>query len=1147
MTNTVPPRPSSLDTADAAARPQAHHDTRITSDSNMSLNSIPASHVKPTPTLKRSATQRTPNNRPESSELKSTRRPSLDSNIRGVYNIRPKSPQIQKLGAQGENIGYQYSAGPEKESRIRRDARGISRVNTISSGQFSSKTRRTRRSPERQRIDDREFKRKETFKTEASEGREVIVRSLPVRALSAIKQLLPLEVNPNDVFYRETPALSRTARTKSKTLRQEYASSDYQIDPKRKRSRASVNSGPLNGYGKAEPQRNSQQENKSVKDYHNRFSASSKIDTSFRAHSLQNESANSEKSTPTLNKEKVEASFHHATGREIYRVEDRRDKGIRTEENSQDRELGRSDLEEYFDFISPERPRSRSSVDGSITLKGSHNPSYLEDGSHENEVTDQDHYYLHDKGSLREDESQLSSGIDHHQAPSSNQRENDISRKNPLVVDSLMQQTSFSTEHKPVTAKEKKLQLRLMCGHHATPIQSYRDSLSTTLSVMGNLNEEEHRSFTPPQRAPSSTSLAFHNSTIHGGFISKTTNDIYKPINYQPLKDFGFRILVIEPGAVGSKIITRIGVFNHNDSPIISYEALSYMWGQEPAIHRIFVNENPHLIRPNLFHALQRIRDKSQRVYLWVDSLCINQCDEFERNLQVRQMDRIFQNAENVCIWLGEEDTKSKNAMDFIPQVFTPDFFGEVDWCKDFRLKALNQLLERPWFRRGWVLQEAAFSKNSIIFCGEHQIHMKSFDDAIKIIRKRLNNMPQSIDRSVNDVYNFHDSPATTLLDTIEHVFLKRDTDGPILRKLMSLEALVELGTFCETTDPRDAIYSLLNLASDTTSVDQYTTIIPDYGKHLLDVYSDFIMHCSHQSNSLDIICRPWAPVPDIERSSDTTKVDLTLKTHIPSWISTRDCLQFGDPSRRNTRRLHGKPLVGSCRQQVYNAHDTTHPQIRIGKDSKTKACNGSLYAKGIIIGEVKHRSTRMADAIVSKECLNMLSHGTGWRSADHTSVPDIIWRTLCGNRDDKGNPAQSIYHFAMLELLQLVRGVSGSISSIDVEELLKTPIPNDVAEYLRIVREVVWNRRIFRGHGVGNNHGTLVGLIPQYAREGDKLCILFGCSVPLVLREQYSQDNTYNWQLIGEAYIHGFMDGQGICSMTDESLNSSMVEFEIK
>jgi len=50
------------------------------------------------------------------------------------------------------------------------------------------------------------------------------------------------------------------------------------------------------------------------------------------------------------------------------------------------------------------------------------------------------------------------------------------------------------------------------------------------------------------------------------------------------------------------------------------------------------------------------------------------------------------------------------------------------------------------------------------------------------------------------------------------------------------------------------------------------------------------------------------------------------------------------------------------------------------------------------------------------------------------------------------------------------------------------------------------------------------VGMAPCRARPGDKVVVLFGCSIPLVLRRVGSREA---WEVIGEAYIHGWMNGE--------------------
>lgn len=53
---------------------------------------------------------------------------------------------------------------------------------------------------------------------------------------------------------------------------------------------------------------------------------------------------------------------------------------------------------------------------------------------------------------------------------------------------------------------------------------------------------------------------------------------------------------------------------------------------------------------------------------------------------------------------------------------------------------------------------------------------------------------------------------------------------------------------------------------------------------------------------------------------------------------------------------------------------------------------------------------------------------------------------------------------------------------------------------------------------------GGYIGVAPCRARPGDVIAILYGCSIPLVLREQSS---LAKWQVIGEGYVHGYMNGE--------------------
>ena len=51
------------------------------------------------------------------------------------------------------------------------------------------------------------------------------------------------------------------------------------------------------------------------------------------------------------------------------------------------------------------------------------------------------------------------------------------------------------------------------------------------------------------------------------------------------------------------------------------------------------------------------------------------------------------------------------------------------------------------------------------------------------------------------------------------------------------------------------------------------------------------------------------------------------------------------------------------------------------------------------------------------------------------------------------------------------------------------------------------------------------LGLGPVAAKRGDVMCVLLGCSVPMVLRPCGAEE----YRIVGVAYVHGIMEGEVI------------------
>jgi len=99
------------------------------------------------------------------------------------------------------------------------------------------------------------------------------------------------------------------------------------------------------------------------------------------------------------------------------------------------------------------------------------------------------------------------------------------------------------------------------------------------------------------------------------------------------------------------------------------FEAISYCWERDVRDHQIVVNGNVFAVPKNLEALLQRLRtlpDSEAGMRYWIDALCIDQKNLYERNHQVTLMNSIYIKAFAVIIWLGEAAEESDKAIDFI-------------------------------------------------------------------------------------------------------------------------------------------------------------------------------------------------------------------------------------------------------------------------------------------------------------------------------------------------------------------------------------------------------------------------------------------------------------------------------------------------
>ena len=154
------------------------------------------------------------------------------------------------------------------------------------------------------------------------------------------------------------------------------------------------------------------------------------------------------------------------------------------------------------------------------------------------------------------------------------------------------------------------------------------------------------------------------------------------------------------------------GLFLAETSDLQQYEALSYSWGRPDLTAPIFCNGVKHMIPPEMSNALRALRRHDQPRWLWCDAICINQQDAAEKSAQIELMFLIFRKAERTIAWLGPANVAVRTAFNVCRNMDPQDFQHKA---KPADKAVLRELLDRQWFRRGWIRQEVYAAADNVL------------------------------------------------------------------------------------------------------------------------------------------------------------------------------------------------------------------------------------------------------------------------------------------------------------------------------------------------------------------------------------------------------------------------------------------------
>lgn len=647
------------------------------------------------------------------------------------------------------------------------------------------------------------------------------------------------------------------------------------------------------------------------------------------------------------------------------------------------------------------------------------------------------------------------------------------------------------------------------------------------------------------------------------------------------------RLLTIEPAEFASTIDCSLSHVSLSDRP--SYEALSYVWNSTnpntpPALdtrvkvalygtNREAIGEQPFrelqndpdtaslyyqaggthhpqavicdsmklLVGGELFAALKRLRYGDRSRVLWVDALCINQSDLEERKRHVQLMGQIYAHASKVVIWLGEGIPANVQAfmaledgvntlLDLRKHESDPVML-KVKFMSDPKMRshhwdALGDLLRNAWFERVWVIQEIANASTAEIQIGEALWPWDYFSFFVHAFR-------------VHDVDVVLQGrgivTAIAAIGLMRSLGCEENVRPPLLE-------ILHLSRHFKSTLPQDKFYGVLGLASDVS--DNFVRV--DYSLDASTIYTEFAMSHMRKRGVLDVLyC--------------CTKSKGHSVLNLPSWVPDW------------TQPCHHRPFL------------FIYYKCRAAADSEIKLCfkskNRSLFVLGKLVDSIEtveqlRRIPREGygdttqRGFVSVDDPNLRESSREiWRSYHNDFVNDNteasrrwidnaveiafpnkvcstefyenLWRTfVCNQTQDGTTPPDSWgQHFSdFLIAIKQPDKAHPDTWKREAQDPYDLREPFGDADSFQRRRSMVtefnttfgtwcFNRRFYR------TVAGRFGWAPDCVEAGDEVCVLYGGPVPLLLRP----DGAGHHEVIGDCYLHGFMDGEAMDAKFEE------------
>ncbi|KAK5171162.1 uncharacterized protein LTR77_004306 [Saxophila tyrrhenica] len=574
---------------------------------------------------------------------------------------------------------------------------------------------------------------------------------------------------------------------------------------------------------------------------------------------------------------------------------------------------------------------------------------------------------------------------------------------------------------------------------------------------------------------------------------------------YHPIEaGKAFRILLLQPATQLEDTLICDLLPTRLDGDA-EYEALSYVWGEASPPGPVLLNGHEKSITPNLESALRYLRYTENVRSLWVDALCIDQDNLEERSKHVQHMSEIYKRCTRdiLCLKALNEVRGLNDVARREGRAHTSDLSIRNELK---RHKAqIKRLFQGNVWSRAWIVQEVAFAPEVLLVAGNSTM---SWDEI-----EQLLNVDEFVEKTgIPDAFHEPWGHDLSLASWLKQTFYQAQVFSHqriamTTRENGSGSSLLEvLARFRhqQVTDPRDMVFALLALCSDTLGIE------PDYTRPVEDIYVETSKRIMEHDGNLDLICQgPWQLFRDSQ-----------LRHLLPSWAP-----DFSDPGA--SRLLFAQRDIFSAGPAKLTAPlsiSTSHALVVGGWDIDTLAAVRSGPAQGQSRNPARMALESMPEDVLRQAIAGGADASLGvYLKSDNVEPPfhggkeaafDAYWRTLmmdCVRHPNRRPDEADLERLGTLFkdwILQDREEDSGWTSHLESD--LDYEIWSPLRHTIRLWRFAVTEQGYYC-------------MVPPTAGVGMHVVALPGAKVPVVLKKVENG----KFEMVGPCYVHGFMDGQ--------------------